>query len=233
MTLPSKRNTATALRVPTHNPIRVLLGLGSPMDCHLLAMALKRSRQPLEAVASAVSRAEIIQHLSQGNVDVALINADLQDGRLAGLQALAEIHAAYQNTPVIALFDTWNDDWIVHAFRAGAMGVFCRLEKKIDMLWKCIIAVHAGQVWANSVQMQLLLKALRQVKPIRAVSSLGKNSLTARETEVATLVAEGVATRDIAKRLTITEHTVSNYLFRIYNKLGISSRIELALYLAN
>ena len=121
----------------THrNSIRVLLGLGSPMDCHLLATTLKRSRQRLEAVASAVSRAEIIQHLSQGHVDVALINADLQDGRLAGLQTLAEIHAAYQNTPVIALFDTWNDDWIVHAFRAGAMGVFCRSEKKLDMLWK-------------------------------------------------------------------------------------------------
>jgi two-component system nitrate/nitrite response regulator NarL len=141
----------------THlNSIRVLLGLGSPMDCHLMATALKHSRR-LEAVASAVSRTEIIQHLSQGYVDVALINADLQDGRLAGLQALAEVHAAYQNTPVIALFDTWKDDWIVHAFRAGAMGVFCRSETKLDMLWKCIKAVHAGQVWANSVQVRLLL----------------------------------------------------------------------------
>jgi len=201
------------------------------MDCHLLATTLKRSRQRLEAVASAVSRAEIIQHMSQGHVDVALINADLQDGRLAGLQTLAEIHAAYQKTPVIALFDTWNDDWIVHAFRAGAMGVFCRSEKKLDMLWKCIRAVHAGQVWANSVQMQLLLKALRRANPIRSVSLVSKNLLAAREMEVATLVAEGMATRDIAKRLTITEHTVNNYLFRIYNKLGISNRIELVLYI--
>jgi len=214
------------------NSIRVLLALGSPMDCHLLATALKSSRQRLEAVASAVSTTEIIQQLSQGNVDVALVNADLQDGPLAGLQALAEIHAAYQNTPVIALFDTWNDDWIVHAFRAGAMGVFCRSEKKLEMLWKCISAVHEGQVWANSVQKQLLLKALRQANPVRSIPSTGTNLLTARETQVATLVAEGVATLDIAKRLTITEHTVNNYLFRIYNKLGISNRIELFLYLS-
>jgi DNA-binding NarL/FixJ family response regulator len=202
------------------------------MDCHLLATALKRSRQRLEVVAAAVSRAEIIQHLAQGNVDVVLVDADLQDGPLAGLEALPEIHAAYQNTPVIALFDTWNDDWIVHAFRAGAMGVFCRSEKKLDMLWKCITAVHAGQVWANSVQKRLLLKALRRANPIRAVSPVGKNSLTAREIEVATLVAEGMATGDIAKRLAITEHTVNNYLFRIYNKLGISNRIQLILYLS-
>ena len=213
------------------NSIRVLLALGSPMDCRLLATALKSSRQRLEAVASAVSTTEIIQQLSQGNVDVALVNADLQDGPLAGLQALAEIHAAYQNTPIIALFDTWNDDWIVHAFRAGAMGVFCRSEKKLEMLWKCISAVHEGQVWANSVQMQLLLKALRRANPVRSIPSTGTNLLTARETQVATLVAEGVATRDITKRLTITEHTVNNYLFRIYNKLGISNRLELALYI--
>ena len=132
---------------------------------------------------------------------------------------------------VVTLFDTWNDDLIVHAFRAGAMGVFCRSEKKLDMLWKCISAVHEGQVWANSVQMQLLLRALRKVTPIRPHASPAMNLLTMRETQVANLAVEGLATKEIAMRLGITEHTVSNYLFRIYNKLGISSRVELVLYM--
>jgi two-component system nitrate/nitrite response regulator NarL len=57
------------------------------------------------------------------------------------------------------------------------------------------------------------------------------NLLAMRETQVANLGAEGLSTKEIAKRLGITEHTVSNYLFRIYNKLGISSRVELVLYL--
>ena len=56
------------------------------------------------------------------------------------------------------------------------------------------------------------------------------NLLAVRETQVANLVAEGLATKEIAKKLNITEHTVSNYLFKIYNKLGISSRVELVLY---
>jgi DNA-binding NarL/FixJ family response regulator len=211
--------------------IRVLIALGSPMDCQLLQAALNGSRQELEAVACAVSRTDTIQCLSRGNVDVALINADLEDGRLTGLELLSEIHASYQRTPVVTLFDTWNDDLIVHAFRAGAMGVFCRSEKKLDMLWKCISAVHKGQVWANSVQMQLLLRTLRKVTPIRPHSSRGMSLLAMRETQVANLVAEGLSTKDIAKRLGITEHTVSNYLFRIYNKLGISSRVELVLYI--
>jgi DNA-binding NarL/FixJ family response regulator len=213
------------------NPTRVLIALGSPMDCQLLLAALKESRQPLNAVACAVSRTEIVQCLSRGNVDVALINSDLEDGRLAGLDVLPEILASYRGTPVVMLFNAWNDDLIVHAFRAGAMGVFCRSETKLDMLWKCIDAVHNGQVWANSVQLQLLLRTLRKTTPIRVVPSPGMNLLTLRETQVATLAAEGSPTKEIAVKLGITEHTVSNNLFRIYNKLGISSRVELVLSL--
>jgi len=213
------------------NPIRVLIALGSPMDCQLLQAALKRSRQQLTAVSCGVSKTDIFHSLSRGNVDVALINADLEDGRMSGLDILPEIHASYQGTPIVTLFDAWNDDLIVQAFRAGAMGVFCRSEKKLDMLWKCISAVHEGQVWANSVQMQLLLRALRKVTPVRPHASPGMNLLASREAQVANLVVEGLATKEIAKRLGITEHTVSNYLFRIYNKLGISSRVELVLYI--
>ena len=213
------------------SPIRVLISLGSQMDCQLLQAALKRSRPHLEAVACAVSRTDTIHYLSRGTVDVALINADLEDGRLTGLDVLSEIHASYQKTPIVTLFDTWNDDLIVHAFRAGAMGVFCRSEKKLDLLWKCISAVYEGQVWANSVQMQLLLRTLRKVTPARSLSFPGMNLLAMRETQVANLVAEGLATKEIAARLGITDHTVNNYLFRIYNKLGISSRVELVLYL--
>lgn len=227
----SSRVLAETQLKAARSSIRVLIGLGSPMDCQLLLAALKRSRQQLDAVACAVSRTDIIHCLSRGNVDVALINADLEDGRLAGLDVLSEIQTSYQRTPVVTLFDTWNDDLIVHAFRAGAMGVFCRSEKKLDMLWKCISAVHEGQVWANSVQLQLLLRTLRKVTPVRPLSSPGMNLLAMRESQVANLVAEGLETKEIAKRLSITEHTVNNYLFRIYNKLGISSRVELVLYL--
>src|SRR5216684_5854850 len=211
-------------------PIRVLIALGSPMECELLSTAVKRSRQPLDVVASAVSRKDVVHCFSRGNVDVALINADLEDGRMAGLEVLPELHATHERTPVVMLFDTWQDELIVNAFRAGARGVFCRLEKKLEMLWKCISAVHKGQVWANSAQLQLLLNTLRSAAPIRTASPSGMNLLGVRENQVANLVAEGLPNKGIAQRLGISEHTVSNYLFRIYNKLGISSRVELVLY---
>lgn len=212
-------------------PIRVLLGLKSPMDCQLLRTALRRSRKRLEVVASAVSKNDVLHSFSRGHVDVALINEDLEDGRMAGLEILPELYAADAKTPVVMLFDNWQDDLILHAFRAGAKGVYCRLEKNLEMLWRCINAVHKGQIWANSMQLHLVLSVLRNAAPIPLVASPGKNLLAERETQVANLVAEGLPNRAIAQKLGITDHTVSNYLFRVYNKLGISSRVELVLYI--
>ena len=227
---PSPRMLPETPSSVSRRAIRVLLALGSPMECQLLLTASKVSRQQVSIVGCAVSRTDILHCFSRGNVDVALINADLENGHMAGLEILPEIQASYQTTPIVTLFDTWNDDLILHAFRAGAKGVFCRSEKKLDMLWRCITAVHHGQVWANSRQLQLLLSTLAKPTPIRAASSPGMNLLAMRETEVANLVAIGLQNKEIAVRLGITEHTVSNYLFNIYNKLGISSRVELALY---
>jgi DNA-binding NarL/FixJ family response regulator len=214
----------------SRRPFRVLIALGSPMDCQLLLNASKRSREQMSVVASVVSRADILHYLSQGNIDVALINVDLEDGRLAGLDILTEIHATYPETPIVMLFDTWHDDLILLAFRAGARGVFCRTEKKLGMLWKCLAAVQQGQVWANSGQLRLLLHTLGKAPAIQATASLGMNLLAKHETQVANLVAEALSNKEIGLRLSITEHTVGNYLFSVYNKLGISSRVELVLY---
>ncbi len=216
---------------PRRTRIRVLIALDSRMDCQLLQDALRRFRQQFEIVACAVSKTDILHCFSRGNVDVALIDADLEDGRMAGLEILPHLYASYQRTPVVVLFDAWQDDLILHAFRAGAKGVFCRSEDKLDMLRRCINSVHAGQVWASSEQMQLLLTGLRSAAPIRAASLPGMNLLAARETEVANLVAEGFPNQEIALKLGISVHTVSNYLFRIYNKLGVSGRVELVIYI--
>lgn len=66
--------------------------------------------------------------------------------------------------------------------------------------------------------------------PPRLVSSKGSTLLTKREEDVVNLVVDGCPNREVAEKLDLTEHTVSNYLFRIYDKLGISSRAELILY---
>jgi DNA-binding NarL/FixJ family response regulator len=209
--------------------VRALIALSSPMDCQMLLAESKRARQQVQVVACSVSKSDVLHSFSRGNIDVALVGSDLQDAPLGGLDVLLELHASYPRIPVVILFDKWQDGLVVRAFRTGARGVLCRSERDLDTIWKCMYALHEGQVWANSGQLQLLLDTLRRAEPIRPVSPPGMQSLAIREAQVANLVAEGLANKEIAKRLGITTHTVSNYLFRIYNKLGISSRVELVL----
>ena len=78
--------------------------------------------------------------------------------------------------------------------------------------------------------MEFVLDALTQARPLRVVNPEGLNLLSKREEEVMRLVAEGLGNREISELLALSEHTVKNYLFRIFDKLGISNRVELVLY---
>ena len=208
--------------------IRVLVADGTPMGCQLLRKVLGSHRR-IEVAASVFSAKDLMAELRRTTVDSLLVNADLHEGHLSGLRAIGELHASRPTLPVIVLCDHAPDDLVISSFRAGARGLLCRSES-IAMLCKCIQAVHKGQIWASSNHLQVLLGALIQAPPARVVNAHGLNLLAEREGQVVSLVADGLTNRDIATQLGLSEHTVSNYLFRIYNKLGVSSRVELVLY---
>jgi DNA-binding NarL/FixJ family response regulator len=98
------------------------------------------------------------------------------------------------------------------------------------MLCKCINSVFGGQIWINSQQMHYVLEALSDVNTLRVVNSSGKSLLTPREEQVVALVADGLSNREAAHELGLSEHTIKKYLLRIFDKLGISTRVELVLY---
>jgi two-component system nitrate/nitrite response regulator NarL len=162
-------------------------------------------------------------------MDSVLVSVNLQEGRLSGLQSIGELRASYPTVPVILLCDYAPDDLVISSFRAGARGLVCRSES-IGMLYKCIQVVHSGRIWATENHLQVLVGALAMAPPARVQDARGLNLLAKREGQVVSLVADGLTNREIAANLGLSEHTVGNYLFRIYNKLGISSRIELVLY---
>jgi DNA-binding NarL/FixJ family response regulator len=118
---------------------------------------------------------------------------------------------------------------VIEAFRCGARGVFCRTEP-LKLLAKSIRCVHEGQIWASSSELQFLLEAVAEPVPMSFLSANGDALLSTRELDVVRCVAEGLSNREIAQRLTLREHTVKNYLFRIFDKLGVSSRVEVVLY---
>ena len=93
--------------------------------------------------------------------------------------------------------------------------------------------MHHGEVWANGEQLHYMLEAIAEVPSLPVVNSKGKKLLTAREEQVVALVADGLSNRNVALELRLSEHTVKKYVFRIFDKLGVSSRVELVLYAMN
>ncbi len=210
--------------------IRVLIADADGMSGRLIAEGLARGRNDLIVVAVASSSAETIRELERSQPDIALINAHLEDGRLKGYHVLQYVQMLSPKTTAIMLLPDSDRDLVVDAFRGGARGVFSRLHS-IKQLCKCIRTVHEGQIWADTRNLAFILEFLTQLKPLRLIKpGGGMTRLTPRESEVVQLLAEGLSTREISQKLALTEHTIRNYLSAIYNKLGVSSRVELALY---
>jgi two-component system nitrate/nitrite response regulator NarL len=210
-------------------PINLLISDDTSLGCQLLRDVLIRSRYRFNVVACALTQLQIIESMNAHRVDVALINENLEEGPLVGFRVLNELHASFPNTRVVILLKSARNDLVVDAFRGGAKGVFCQAEPW-QTLCKCIQSVHKGQIWVNSNQLQSVLDALVSATPLRMVNPRGQTLLTKREDDVVNLVVDGLSNREVAQKLGLTEHTVSNYLFRIYEKLGISTRVELVLY---
>jgi DNA-binding CsgD family transcriptional regulator len=95
------------------------------------------------------------------------------------------------------------------------------------MFCKCVRRVHQGEIWADTRGITLAIDALASTPVVRAVDSEGLNLLSKRELEVVRCLVQGLTNREIAEKMGLSQHTIKNYLFRIFDKLGVSSRTEL------
>jgi two-component system nitrate/nitrite response regulator NarL len=210
--------------------IRVIVADADAMSAHLIADELTRGRHDISVIAVSNTSEETIYELERKQPDIAVINAHLDDGPLAGYRVLQHLQVLSLKTVAIMMIPDSERDLVIDAFRGGARGVFCRIQP-VKLLSKCIRTVHDGQVWADSQNLHFVLEFLTRLKPLRQLKPGGGISrLTPREAEVVHLLAEGMSTREISLKLQVTEHTIRNYLSNIYDKLGVSSRVELALY---
>jgi DNA-binding NarL/FixJ family response regulator len=208
--------------------IRVLAADNTRMNSQLLAAALERDKR-FHVLDPGLDVRGFVAAVAKEKPAVVVISAELDDNPRKGFDLAREVHASHPETRVVMLLDVSERSQVVEAFRAGARGVFCRSES-LKSLAKCIHCVSQGQVWANSKELRYLLEALGEALPLRVVDARGTVLLSRREQEVVRCVAEGLSNREIAQRLGLTEHTVKNYLFRIFDKLGVSKRVEVVLY---
>lgn len=198
------------------------------MTSELLKNAFAHGRKGFTVESLTGSSQKIIGELDAYKADVALISEELQDGPEAGMKVLQKTRDSHR-TSAIMLLESSKPEHVVKAFRDGARGVFYR-SHSLKSLSECIQAVHRGQIWASNEDLEHLIRALSHGNPLHLNNSNGMPLLTRREEDVVRLVADGLKNREIAQRLKVKEHSIRNYLYRIFEKLGVSSRVELILY---
>jgi DNA-binding NarL/FixJ family response regulator len=216
----------------TSTTIGVLIADSNRMQSQLLTSALRR-RSEFHVATCLMDMASILQAVSTRPPRIALLSLNLSANIAETVTTLRRFHLSHPEIPKVLLVDTCDRELVVSAFRSGARGIFPISEANLRLLCKCLLRVTAGQIWASTEQLNYLMDLISEVPSLRVLNSQGTNLLTPREEQVVALVAEGLGNREIAHELNLSEHTIKKYLYRIFEKLGISSRVELVLYAVN
>ena len=183
------------------------------------------SEKEIAIVGEARNGAECIKKLGELKPDVLLL--DLHMPEKDGFAVLEEVNFDMLPTRVIVLTAAEDDRDVVRAMRLGARGVVLK-ESATDLLIKSIHRVHAGEISLDSRMTTEVINAFSA----SSKSGAGKEKplLSDRELEIVQLVAQGFQNKGIGEKLFISDNTVKNHLHNIFDKLGVSDRLELMLY---
>ncbi len=155
---------------------------------------------------------------------------DLQMPRLPGLEAMRAIMSRSPRVKIVLLTSTISTQQVIEALQIGARGIVLK-DAVSGELSEALRAVISGDYWINGQRVVNLLKALHDLmQKAAAVPEKKTYGLTPRELEVVTCIVEGCSNKDIAKQFTISEETVKRHLSNVFDKTGVSTRLELALF---
>lgn len=210
-------------------PIRILIADDHPLFRDGLRRLLQ-AEPGFEVVGEASDGDGLVALAGRAKPDLILL--DLAMPRRDGMEVLRELSAARLPVRTLLLTASINKSQIVQALRLGACGVILK-ESTTQRLFDCIHCVMAGQYWVGRESVSDLVMALRSVVPPDGVPRVPDFGLTRREMEIVTLVVAGYSNPDIAQRCSISEQTVKHHVSNIFDKLGVSNRLELALFAVN
>jgi len=187
---------------------------------------LIEAQADMRLVGESADRAGTLAALRSRRPDLVLLDLDL--GADSGLDLLRELVEQDAELRVLVFTGLRDPDLHRRAIELGALGVVPK-EQATSVLLAAIRKVHAGEAWIDRKLVTSLLQDARRVRE-RDPEERRIAELTAREREIVALVAQGNGTRQLSERLGIADKTIRNHLVSIYAKLGVSDRLELAIY---
>ena len=218
--------------VPTTDKIRIALADDHPIFrdglCRLLSL-----EEDFVVVAQVDDGSQVLEVLRQYEPDILLL--DLNMPGLSGLATLQRAQAANTKTRVILLTASDNQNEFVDALKLGSCGIVQK-QTATDLLVDSIRRVHAGELWMDSrttaavIQRFVAPGDLPSPASSAAHRDQNRSLLSPREREIVNLTAQGFKNSDMAAKLSLSEQTIKNHLHNIFEKLGVSDRLELALH---
>jgi len=224
---PDRGTNGVRTRQHASSGFRALIVDRDSMTSDLLASTLSRERS---CRATAVSSASLLPSLESDHAELVVIGAELNHQSQSGFDLARVVSRAHPGVLIVILLDQSTHDSVVNSFRCGARGVFSRQQPVAEFL-DCVEHVRKGFIWAGALETTLLLDAFRCIPSPNVAVGNEASALTERELQVVQCAAKGMTNKVIAAELGLSEHTVKNYLFRSFEKIGVSNRVELLFYL--
>ena len=184
----------------------------------------------VEVVGCSADAAELGNLLERCTPDVALIGVQGLARETSAFPFLQQLASMAPGVRAIVIAPEMEREDVVSLFHGGARGLVCAGATDVSVLTKCVSCVANGQIWASAAQMDLLVRSLSSPRTFAVTNVLGDTLLSKREEQVLHYLADGMSNRELASTLKLSEHTVKNHLFRIFDKLGVSNRMEAVLY---
>jgi two-component system, NarL family, nitrate/nitrite response regulator NarL len=215
-------------------PIRLLIADGHPIVLEGLRSVL--GHQPsLQVIGEASDGMEAIEKTVSLDPDIVLMELKLP--RVDGLTVLRSIQARAGRSKVILFSSSEHKEEFVEAMKLGCSGILSK-DSSVNLIEKSIQKVYAGEIWLDSNTTAAVIRQFASptdFPPVHGGATNGKATreraqLSQREREIIILIAQGYKNKEIAEKMFITEQTVKNHLHNVFDKLGVSDRLELALY---
>lgn len=184
-----------------------------------------------EVIGEAGNGREVLDKVQELDPDVLLLDLRMPD--MDGLSALQALQQINRRTRVIVLTASEDKNEFVQAMKLGCCGIVLK-QTAPDLIVKSIRKVNAGEIWLDSHTTAAVMMQFQTGAEGHGSAASGKgrerSPLSVREREIVGLVAQGYKNKEMAEKLFISEQTVKNHLHNIFDKLGVSDRLELALY---